>query len=317
MRINCSSSLVLIFGLQFFTWQSVAFSKSTLLQQCWSESELTGTATDLEEKPMPAGPRNPKYKNLPRSKAAAEQGIVAGVTLDKKKLVALTFDICEISSRTYGYDYRIIDLLRAEAVPATLFISGHWMWTHPERIQQLIVDPLFEIANHSWSHPDFDKISSNELERQVLWAEKAYVDAQSSLLKRKCVGETKRSDLKPMSKLFRFPIGHCREPQIAAVEKLGYRVVHWNLPSGDPDPSIKPARMAKVLIEQAKPGSIIIGHANGRGLHLPEALKIVISKLRDQGFEFVTVSNLLKSGPAKTETSCEAKTFSAYTEVVK
>ena len=98
------------------------------------------------------------------------------------------------------------------------------------------------------------------------------------------------------------------------ISKFGYKIIHWNLITGDPDPGISAKRMAKVMIEQAKPGAILIGHANGRGKHTAEALKVIVKALREKGFEFVTVSELLKAGSSHFENSCEAKIFSAYQE---
>ena len=63
-----------------------------------------------------------------------------------EKLIALTFDLCEENGYVSGYDGRVVDLLRAQGIKATFFAGGKWMETHPERAQQLIADPLFEIA---------------------------------------------------------------------------------------------------------------------------------------------------------------------------
>ncbi len=85
--------------------------------------------------------------------AASERGVIRRVTLPAgEKLIALTFDLCEISTEVAGYDGAIVDTLRKERVPATFFAGGHWLATHPERARQLAADPLFEIGNHSWSH---------------------------------------------------------------------------------------------------------------------------------------------------------------------
>ena len=52
------------------------------------------------------------------------------------------------------------------------------------------------------------------------------------------------------------------------------------------------------------PGSIIVGHANGRGWHTAAALPLLISKLRTMGYGFVTVSKLIARGKPEIAASC-------------
>src|SRR6516164_4487046 len=81
-----------------------------------------------------------------------------------QKLVALTFDadmtfkmFNELKSGkiTSWYNQRVIAILRHEHVSATLFLAGLWIEEYPAITQELSDDPLFEIGNHSYSHPGF------------------------------------------------------------------------------------------------------------------------------------------------------------------
>jgi hypothetical protein len=65
-----------------------------------------------------------------------------------------------------------------------------------------------------------------------------------------------------------------------------------------------PEVIARAVLAEAKPGSIIIAHANGRGLHTAEALPLFVPQLRARGFEFVTVSELLAAGIPEVAPSC-------------
>jgi hypothetical protein len=58
------------------------------------------------------------------------------------------------------------------------------------------------------------------------------------------------------------------------------------------------------MIANTRPGSIIIGHANGRGVHTAAALPIAIPALKAKGFQFVTVSELLAAGRPVMVDSC-------------
>ena len=67
----------------------------------------------------------------------------------------------------------------------------------------------------------------------------------------------------------------------------------WDVLSGDFDQTISGDRCAENVILNAKEGSIIIFHANGRGYGTAEALPRIVSTLRERGFTFVTVSEEL------------------------
>jgi hypothetical protein len=66
--------------------------------------------------------------------------------------------------------------------------------------------------------------------------------------------------------------------------------------TGDPNPNVSATALANATVREARPGSIIVNHANGRGWHTAEALPIAIPKLKAKGYTFVTVSELLAMG---------------------
>lgn len=90
------------------------------------------------------------------------------------KVVALTFDMCELATKTTGYDTDIINFLRLHQIQATLFLGGKWMRTHSERAMQLIADPLFEIGNHAWTHGNFGVMNEAKMREQILWTQAQY-----------------------------------------------------------------------------------------------------------------------------------------------
>ena len=74
--------------------------------------------------------------------------------------------------------------------------------------------------------------------------------------------------------------------------------------TGDPDPHVSATAIANAMVHEAKPGSIIVGHANGRGWHTFEALPIAIPKLKAEGYKFVTVSELIALGKPVIASEC-------------
>lgn len=75
-------------------------------------------------------------------------GIVDSVpTVPSQRTVALTFDACGGE-----YDARLIEVLRAHGVPATLFLAKPWIDAHPDLTRELAADPLFQLENHGTRH---------------------------------------------------------------------------------------------------------------------------------------------------------------------
>ena len=99
--------------------------------------------------------------------------------------------------------------------------------------------------------------------------------------------------------LFRLPYGTYNEEALNVIGDNGLYAIQWDDVSGDPDPNIDADRMTNWVLQQVRPGSIIIMHANGRGWHTAVALPAIIEAIRQQGYSLVTVSNLLKIQPYK------------------
>ena len=222
-----------------------------------------------------------------------------------KKLIALTFDLCEQPGEVAGYDGAIFDYLRSQNVKATLFTGGKWMRSHAGRMQQLMTDPLFEIANHSEAHRNLRLLDGAALSAEIIGPERAYEGARDTLSGTQCVARNPDL-LKRIPQrigLFRFPFGACNAASLNAVNDAGLLAIQWDLSTGDPSPGQTADAIAKAMLN-AKPGSILISHANGRGHHTAEALPLAIPQLKARGFEFVTVSELLASGTPDIVDTC-------------
>lgn len=284
--------------------------EQSLLERCWSPQALAGTASEL--KPS----RNHAKLDLTALKDAATaatppvapplRGSIKSVTLPPgEKLIALTFDLCETDGSAAGYDGRIVDLLRAEGVKATFFAGGEWMETHPERAAQLIADPDFEIGSHGFRHRDMARLGGDALGDEIKLTDAVYARARAGLLARHCAVPSANGSNPPAHmSLFRFPYGRCDAASLAAVADQGELAIQWDIVTGDPDPHRSAQAVAKTILDKAHPGAIVIGHANGRGKHTAEALALAIPKLKEEGYSFVTVSELLAAGTPVIAASC-------------
>ncbi len=223
-----------------------------------------------------------------------------------RKAIALTLDMCEIRGEVSGYDGAVFDTLRSEGVKATLFTGGKWMRSHLSRAQQLMSDPLFEIASHGFAHRNVRKLSGELLDEEILGPQRAYEAIREDVSKTQCAKtiDNPMQSVAPRINLYRFPFGACNEAALKAVNDAGLAAIQWDVSIGDSDPGSSAVVLAARIVRNAKPGSIIIAHANGRGWHTADALRIAIPKLKAKGFEFVTVSELLELGKPVVAASC-------------
>jgi len=193
------------------------------------------------------------------------------------KVVALTFDACEAGKPTV-VDNGITGILAAERIPYTIFVSGRFARSHAGEVAELARSEMVEIENHSFNHPlHMETLSAERVAQEVA--------ATESLLLQ-ITGRRTR--------FFRFPGGNYDARTLAHVQALGYRVVHWGLASGDPDPGMSAARLTTRILANTHNGSIHIFHINGRGVHTGEALPRIIEGLRQRGYRFVRLDDVLK-----------------------
>ncbi len=190
--------------------------------------------------------------------------------------IALTFDACP----AVGFDTGIIHVLTETQTPATFFLSGRWAQTHVSATAYLASIPYFEIGEHSWSHPHFNVISIRRLDDEI---------SRTQSLLAKIAGRAPT--------LFRFPYGAYSARAVQEVYRLGLTPIQWDVVSGDPTKSMTAKLIGRRVLSQTQDGSIIIMHVNGRGWHSAEALPTIIAELKARGFQFVTVSDLLKALP--------------------
>ncbi len=282
----------------------------SLLNACWPAAALHVAQgenlvrrgdhrSDAPPPEMQLAPFNP----LP----ATASGVVRRVKLaGGRKLVALTFDLCEQPGEVAGYDGAIVDYLRRASVKATFFAGGKWLRSHEERARQLMADPLFELGNHAEAHRNFRRLAGDRLTSEILGPQRAYETIRARFVETQCVRNEPgaESRVAPRMKLFRFPYGACNALALQAVHAQGLRAIQWDVATGDPTPTASPQTIAGAMVTRTRPGSIILNHANGRGWHTAAALALAVPKLRKMGYEFVTVSELLDAGEPVVAATC-------------
>ncbi|MEG0295476.1 MAG: polysaccharide deacetylase family protein [Clostridium sp.] len=189
-----------------------------------------------------------------------------------KKVVSLTFDV-NWAEKEYLYD--ILDVLEKNDVKATFFIMGKWV-IYPDGNREKLVkikEGGHEIGNHSYVHPEFDKISEGRMLEEARKTDEIIEEV---------VG------VKP--KLFRFPSGAYNKKSYEMMKSLGYECIQWNADSVDWKQSGEQVEYDKVM-KKIKPGSIVLFHNNA--IHTPKNLEKIIVELRSQGYTFLPVGEMM------------------------
>ncbi len=225
--------------------------------------------------PRPAQPAHPAYPAHPISRGAT-----------REPEVAITFDACATRKGWYGFDRDVFEILKREQVPASIFVSGLWVDTHPEAMADLARDPLIEFGDHSYDHPHMTRVSAAQMGDEI--------DRTEAALAR--YGRR--------SVAFRPPFGDWNRRVLAVASARRLPTVTWNVVSGDPSAKTTTAGMIRAVVGQARAGSIVVFHINGRGWKTHEALPSILQSLRTRGFRFVQISELM-SAPVSAPTSSQ------------
>jgi peptidoglycan/xylan/chitin deacetylase (PgdA/CDA1 family) len=216
-------------------------------------------------------PSAPPSHSLTRSEAALE--IAHGPTEGKR--IALTFDAGSSAAPTPA----ILAALRANGLHCTFFLTGRWTETNPGMVRQ-IVDAGHELGNHTYTHPDLTHVSDEKVKTELEQTEE----------------EVQRVTGRSTKPYFRPPFGarDARVLRLAAAE--GYRCIYWTTDSWDSvKKGIRPREIEERVLRKARPGSIILMHCGSQAT--ADALPDIIRSLKAEGYEIVTVSDLLNGSP--------------------
>ena len=281
-----------------------------LVERLWPASALQGNANDARMVRLRPPDRVPPARLVPHQQliplAPAWQNSIRRVQpWQNRKVVALTFDLCERADHVTGYDAQIVHYLRTAHVRATA--GGKWLRSHLDRAMQLMADPLFEVGNHGWTHGNLRVLTGQRLRDQIVWAQAQYELLWEELrqrAQRQGIATQEIDNMPRVPLTFRFPYGTCSPEALHVLAAYGLPAIQWDVVSGDPVQSQTVSSMARTMLRQTRPGSIVVFHANGRGHGTAAALPRIVAELRARGFAFVTVSELLRSGTVMATEEC-------------
>lgn len=187
--------------------------------------------------------------------------------------MALTFD----DGSDAGNTQAILNILKDAGIKSTFFLTGKSAESHPDSAR-LIIQNGHEIGNHSYSHPQMTQLNIPAM----------IIELQ------KCESSISRAIGRYPIKLFRPPYGNYNSTVLTAVGSAGYPwtlmwtidTLDWNGTSTD--------RIVQKVLDNARPGAIVLMHV-GSGTNTAQALPVMIKELKNRGFSFIKLSEMLSA----------------------
>lgn len=180
------------------------------------------------------------------------------------KVISLTFDDAP-SPKTK----ELVDLLKSLEIKATFFILGCNLKYYKEELKY-IYDNGHEIGNHSYSHPDFKKITVDKGIEEINKTQELIFDV-----------------INRYPRVFRFPYGSVNKE---VLKQIDLATVLWSIDSMDWENYQTDVILSRVR-NNLKNGGIILFH--DFKYFNKEAITTIVKELQTEGYTFVTVSDLL------------------------
>ena len=208
----------------------------------------------------PAPPEQPPV-------GGGEVQVVRSPFQEGEKLIALTFD-----DGPARHTDRILDALEEHGGAATFFVLGYRVENHRSTVERAVRIGS-EIAGHSWNHPDFSRLT----EEEITWQIKAASEAIAPFVE-------------GSAGIYRPPYGRTNALVRRVSEEMGYAIVNWTLDTRDWEHR-DADHIYDAIMDTVRSGDVIVMHDIYASTL--EAMERVIPRLVEEGFRLVTVSELL------------------------
>jgi peptidoglycan/xylan/chitin deacetylase (PgdA/CDA1 family) len=182
-----------------------------------------------------------------------------------RPVVALTFD----DGPNDYYTLKILDVLYENQCEATFFINGMNIRGN-EDVLSKIVHEGHELSNHTYHHLDLTTLKENEIVEEIVLTQKTVTEV---------LGEYKLSYVRP-------PYGSYDE---AVIQAIPYPIALWSLDSMDWELTDSD-EISELVVNNIKDRDVIIMH--DKSDYTVEAVKKIIPKLKENGYQFVTLTDL-------------------------
>ncbi|MDX8288409.1 polysaccharide deacetylase family protein [Metabacillus indicus] len=185
----------------------------------------------------------------------------------EKPMVAFLINVA------WGNEYLpdMLRVLKKHGVKASFFLEGRWAEQNPDLVAQLS-DGGHDIGNHSYSHPDMARLTSDETKRQIT--------RTNEIIK----GQTGKQPV-----WFAPPSGSFRQETIAAAAEYNMKTVLWTVDTIDwqkPAPNVLVERVMKKVHN----GAMILMHPTESS---SKSLETLITSIKQKGYSFGNVTMLM------------------------
>ncbi len=190
------------------------------------------------------------------------------------KRIALIFNV----GQGFTPSADILNILDEEQVPATMFVMGWWATTYPELLQRM-VDQGLEIGSHGQDGIPLTDRTDDEVRQDVETAA-ANISA--------VIGD----DLGPAFT----PYAAAMDDRVRTiVAGTGYLPVNWKITADDWNYDATADAVWTNVVPNAYDGGIVELHFDGPATETStaRALPWIIDALRNRGYEFVTISDMM------------------------
>ena len=185
-----------------------------------------------------------------------------------EKKIAISFDCA------WGVDYtdKLLDVMKKNDVRCTFFAVQFWVERYPEYVEKIVASG-HEMGTHSRTHSYMSKLSKADILDELNTSKTAI---------ERLTGQKVT--------LFRPPYGDYNNLLIDTCNEVGLYPIQWDVDSLDWK-NLSATEIAMRVINGVKNGSIILCHNNG--LHTAEALPLIFTTLKNRGYEFVPIGELI------------------------
>lgn len=192
---------------------------------------------------------------------------IYSVGTDEKK-VAISFDCA------WGTEYTdsLLQTMAEKDVKCTFFSVEFWTKKNAEYVKKIDAAG-HDMGTHSATHPYMSKLDKATVIKELTTSSAA-------------IKEITGKDVK----VFRPPYGDYNDNLIECAEELGIYTIQWDVDSLDWK-NLSAKEIYNRVVPRVKNGSIVLFHNNG--LHTAEALPMIIDALKEKGFEFVKIYDLI------------------------
>jgi len=204
--------------------------------------------------------------------------IVSGGT-GSARVVVLSFD----AGADRGYAARILSTLERNHIHGSFGMTGLWAKANPDLVRRMARDRDV-LINHTYDHRSFTGYSTHT--PPLTTSERTWEITMAAGIIRRITGHSPKPYFRP-------PYGDYDTATLTLIRRLGYRyMVMWTIDSLGWD-HLPKAGIIHRCLSLVHPGAIILMHVGAQSQDAL-ALPVVIKQLRERGYRFVTIAQLIR-----------------------